>query len=124
AVARQAQLGEEFRNGVIYYSDQTHASVERALRVLGFPRAQIRTLPSDEQFRLPLPALRSAVAADRAAGRRPFCVVANAGTTNSGAMDPLRELTAFCREEGLWFHVDGAYGGAAVLCDEARPLLG
>lgn len=123
AVARHAVLDNEMVNATVYYSDQTHSSIDRALRVLGFAPAQIRRLPSDEHFRLPLAVLDHAVAADRALGRRPFCVVANAGTTNTGAVDPLPELARFCRREGLWLHTDGAYGAAAVLCEEGQRLL-
>lgn len=123
AVARHTRLGDRAGDAVVYYSDQTHSSVERGLHVLGFAPAQIRVLPSDGAFRLALPGLRRAVAADRAAGRAPFCVIANAGTTNTGAVDPLPALADFCREEGLWLHADGAYGAAAVLCDQGRALL-
>jgi glutamate/tyrosine decarboxylase-like PLP-dependent enzyme len=93
------------------------------LRVLGFGPAQFRKLPSDAAFRLPLTALQTAVAADRAAGLRPFCVIANAGATNTGAVDPLPELVEFCRREDLWLHVDGAYGAAAILCARGQSLL-
>jgi glutamate/tyrosine decarboxylase-like PLP-dependent enzyme len=70
-----------------------------------------------------LPELRQAVAEDRAAGKEPFCVIANAGTTNTGAVDPLNELADFCAEESLWLHVDGAYGAAAALCERGKKLL-
>lgn len=123
AVARQLKLGGRTDGAVAYGSDQTHSSVERGLRVLGFGGDQWRKLPSDEHFRLDLVALRRAVEADRAAGRVPFCVVANAGTTNTGAIDPLPELVDYCQREGLWLHVDGAYGAAAVLCQRGRALL-
>jgi aromatic-L-amino-acid decarboxylase len=123
AIARHTRLGYEIPGAVVYYSDQTHSASERALRVLGFAPAQARKLPSDESFRLPIKALAAGVASDRAQGRRPFCVIANAGTTNTGAIDPLPELAHFCREEGLWLHVDGAYGAAAVISDEGRRLL-
>ncbi len=91
--------------------------------MLGFAPSQVRKLASDEQFRLRPAALEREVAADRALGRTPFCVIANAGTTNTGAVDPLPELARFCRRENLWLHVDGAYGAAAVICDEGRRLL-
>jgi len=109
--------------GVCYLSDQTHASVPRALRTLGFPAHDVRVLPSDRDQRLSVDTIGAAVAADAAAGRRPAFVVANAGTTNSGAVDPLVEIADLCRAEGLWFHVDGAYGAAAALCDEGRGVL-
>jgi len=110
-------------DAVIYFSDQTHSASERALRVLGFAPEQFRKLPSDAAFRLPLAALQAAVATDRTAGRRPFCVIANAGATNTGAVDPVPELVEFCRQEDLWLHVDGAYGAAAVLCERGQSLL-
>jgi glutamate/tyrosine decarboxylase-like PLP-dependent enzyme len=123
-VAREERLGgTPIERGAAYFSDQTHSSVERALRVLGLPAAGLRRLPSDADFRLPVAALRQAIAADRAAGLVPFCVVANAGTTNTGAVDPLPALADLCAEEGLWLHVDGAYGAAAVLCERCRPDL-
>ncbi|MBI3684573.1 MAG: aminotransferase class V-fold PLP-dependent enzyme [Acidobacteria bacterium] len=123
AAARQTRLGEDFADATVYFSDQTHSSVERALRLLGFARKQLRKLDSDDDYRLPLEALKEAVSSDRAAGSRPFSVVANAGTTNTGAVDPLAELAAFCRQHDLWLHVDGAFGAAAVLCEEGRALL-
>ncbi len=109
--------------GVCYLSDQTHSSIPRALRALGFPPEHICVLASDERLRLPLDALAAAVASDAAAGRRPGFVVATAGTTNSGAVDPLPEIADLCRAEGLWFHIDGAYGAAAALCDAGRRVL-
>lgn len=123
AAARHVRLGDRLDGAVVYFSDQTHSSVERALRLLGFRAGQLRKLPSDAAFRLDVAALRGAVAGDRARGLNPFCVVANAGTTNTGAVDPLEALGAFCRESGLWLHVDGAYGAAAVLCDRGRAAL-
>jgi glutamate/tyrosine decarboxylase-like PLP-dependent enzyme len=123
AAARRARLDERGDDAVIYFSDQTHNSVEKALRVLGFARGQIRTLPSDEDFRLPVESLRRAVAEDRADGRRPFLIIANAGTTNTGAVDPLDQLANLCERENLWFHVDGAYGAAACLSERGRKLL-
>ncbi len=123
AVARHVKLKDRVEGAVIYYSDQTHSSIERGLRVLGFSSEQIRNLPADAHFRLDLAALREAVEDDRKAGRVPFCVIATAGTTNTGAVDPLDALATFCRAESLWLHVDGAYGAAAVLCEQGRALL-
>src|SRR5262245_6445266 len=123
AAARRARLGNRSDDAVIYFSDQTHNSIEKALRVLGFAREQIRLLPSDEDFRLPVESLRRAVAGDRADGKNPFCVIANAGTTNTGAVDPLDQLADLCEREKLWLHVDGAYGAAACLSERGRKLL-
>jgi aromatic-L-amino-acid/L-tryptophan decarboxylase len=123
ALARNRRLGYDLAEATIYFSDQTHSSVDRALRLLGFAPAQTRRLTSDANFRLPLAALAREVAADRALGRRPFCVVANAGATNTGAVDPLPELVEFCRREKIWLHADGAYGAAAVLCAEGKRAL-
>jgi glutamate/tyrosine decarboxylase-like PLP-dependent enzyme len=121
--ARRARLGDAIQGATIYFSDQTHYSVERALRVIGFAGAQFRKIPSDDRFRLPLESLREMIRSDRQAGLRPFCIVANAGTTNTGAVDPLPELADLCAEENLWLHADGAYGAATVICDRGREKL-
>jgi len=122
--ARHALLGPAGdQRAVVYFSDQTHSAVERALAVLGFAPEQVRKLPADGDFQLAPADLRKAIAADRAAGRRPFLVVANAGTTNTGAVDPLDALAGICQEEGLWLHADGAYGAAAALTPRGRALL-
>ncbi|MFL6518723.1 MAG: pyridoxal phosphate-dependent decarboxylase family protein [Chthoniobacterales bacterium] len=121
--ARATKLGDRIDNATIYFSDQTHYSVERALRVIGFAREQFRKIPSDDAFRLPMESLREAIRADREAGLRPFSVVANAGTTNTGAVDPLPDLADLCAEEGLWLHADGAYGAASVICERGRQKL-
>jgi aromatic-L-amino-acid decarboxylase len=123
AAARHTMLGEDCANGVAYLSDQTHSSVARALRVIGIPSYQIRTIESDAGYRIQLDSLTAAVHQDRKAGLRPFCVVANAGTTNTGAVDPLPELADFCAAEDLWLHADGAYGAAAVISDQGRAAL-
>ena len=123
AVARETKLGARVADGVAYASDQTHSAVARAFRVLGLAPGQLRLLPVDHEFRLRPGDLARAVAADRAAGRVPFCVVANAGTTNTGAVDPLVELADFCAAEGLWLHADAAYGGGAVLSQRGRLAL-
>lgn len=123
AVARHAMLANNTTNASVYFSDQTHSSVAKGLKILGFEQFQIRKVPSDERFRLSIPVLRQHIAADRQQGMVPFCVVANAGTTNTGAADPLRELAAFCKAEGLWLHVDGAYGGSAAITEQGRKAL-
>jgi aromatic-L-amino-acid decarboxylase len=124
AAARTARLGgRPDPEAVAYLSDQAHASNARALDLLGFAPEQVRRLPSDGGFRLVPAAVLEAVQADVAAGRRPFCVVATAGTTSTGAVDPLPELAGLCAEHGLWLHVDGAYGAAAMLTPAGRTAL-
>lgn len=121
--ARHAKLNDRIEGAVVYYSDQTHSSVDRAWRIAGFLPEQIRKIPSDAQFRLPLDELARQIAADRATGLRPFAIVANAGTTSSGAIDPLHAIADLCAANQMWMHVDGAYGAAAALCDRGRALL-
>jgi aromatic-L-amino-acid decarboxylase len=123
AVARHEKLANRIEGAVIYFSDQTHSSIERGLRVLGFQNNQLRRIQSDGCFRLDISALGREVKADHAAGLVPFCVVANAGTTNTGAIDPLLALADYCHQEELWLHVDGAYGAAAVFCERGQALL-
>ena len=123
AVARHVMLNDRGEGAVVYMSDQAHSSLEKALRVLGFLPEQIARIPCDEDFRLPVAALQVRVAGDRAAGKRPFCVIASAGTTNTGAVDPLRQLRSLCDAESMWLHVDGAYGAAAVLSEPGRSVL-
>ena len=121
--ARHSLLQDRVEGATVYFSDQTHSSVERALRVIGFAPEQIRKLQSDENFRLSIQNIRAAIAEDRGKGLRPFCVIANAGTTNTGAVDPLNELADLAAKEKLWFHIDGAFGAAAILSERGRALL-
>ncbi len=123
AVARDVKLNGELNGARVYFSDQTHSSVEKALRVIGFRQEHIVKLPSDASFRIDMEALAARIAADRAVGLRPFCIVANGGATNTGAVDPLKEIAALSQKEKLWMHVDGAYGAAAVICDRGRKIL-
>lgn len=123
AAARAMKLGGPDPSAVVYLSDQAHSSLSKGLRVLGFAPSQVRTVPVDAELRMDPAALRRAIAGDRRDGRRPFCVVASAGTTNTGAVDPLEELAAIGRTEDLWLHVDGAYGAAAALTPRGRALL-
>ncbi len=123
-VSRHIILGDDFGDGVVYFSDQTHSSVVRALRVLGFAPGQIRIVHTDGRFRIDPGSLAAEIARDRENGKRPFCVVANAGTTNTGAVDPIRELSAITRDEGMWLHVDGAYGAAAILSETGKGTAG
>jgi glutamate/tyrosine decarboxylase-like PLP-dependent enzyme len=123
ACAREALLGAMSDQVVAYLSDQAHSSMARAARVLGFRPGQVRVLPVDREQRMRPDALAAAMAADLRAGRRPLFVAASAGSTSTGAVDPLPELAAVCRERGVWFHVDAAYGGFAALTERGRGWL-
>jgi aromatic-L-amino-acid decarboxylase len=123
ACARETQAGGRSQSAVVYVSTQGHSSVTRALRILGFRSDQIRALPLDDGLRLRPDALAAAIEADVRAGRQPFLVVANAGSTNTGAIDPLAELASVCAERSVWLHVDAAYGGFAVLTERGRRWL-
>lgn len=132
ACARQAHVPGDVRKAglqgspvtlVGYTSREAHSSVTKAFELLGLGRDHLRSLPVDAGFRLDVAALRAAVAADREAGLRPFCVVAAAGTVNTGAIDDLAAIAAFCREAGLWLHVDAAFGGLATLVPGLAPRL-
>lgn len=123
AAARAVKLGAPDPSAIVYLSDQAHSSVAKGLRVLGFDSAQVRSVSVDNALRMDTGALAQAIASDRREGRRPFCVVASAGTTNTGAVDPLEEIAALCRTNDMWLHVDGAYGAAAALTDRGRAAL-
>ncbi len=123
ACARETKAGGRSESAVVYVSTQGHSSVTRALRILGFRSEQVRALPVDERFRLRPDALAAAIEQDVRAGRQPFLVVANAGATNTGAIDPLAEVAEVCAERGVWLHVDAAYGGFAILTERGRRWL-
>jgi aromatic-L-amino-acid/L-tryptophan decarboxylase len=123
ASAREAEIGVMNEAAVVYLSDQTHSSLARAARTLGFRSEQVRVIPTDGRARMRVDALRAAIAADEAAGRKPLVVVANAGTTATGAVDPFHELSQVCRERGIWLHADGAYGAFACLSERGREML-
>jgi len=121
-VAARESAGAPARPSV-YMSDQSHSALERAARIVGVPADHVRKVPSDERFHIRMDALARTVAEDRDAGLTPIAVCANAGTTNTGTVDPLHELADFCRDEGIWLHADGAYGGFAIVTDRGRALL-
>jgi glutamate/tyrosine decarboxylase-like PLP-dependent enzyme len=108
---------------VLYAADQRHWSIDRAAKVMGLRPEQVRLVPVDDELRLRGPALAKSIARDRGAGALPWAVVANAGTTHTGTVDPLAEIAAVCRSENLWLHVDAAYGWVAVLTEEGRREL-
>jgi aromatic-L-amino-acid decarboxylase len=107
----------------LYLSEETHIVSSRAADMLGLGTASVRRLGVDEGFRMRVDELRAAVARDRAAGMRPFAVVASAGTVATGAIDPLEQLADLCAEEGLWLHIDAAYGGPAAFTNDLAPLF-
>ena len=123
ACAREARVGAMDDAAVVYMSDQTHSSLARAARALGFRPDQVRVIPTDHGARIRMDALERVVLADLAGGRRPLAVVASAGTTGAGSVDPLAELSDLCRAHGLWLHVDGAYGAFACLSERGREAL-
>jgi glutamate/tyrosine decarboxylase-like PLP-dependent enzyme len=123
ATARQVKLDGIMDDAVIYSSSQAHSSNWKNIRILGFRPEQIRLIPVDERLRLDVAALSSAVGEDRRNGKRPFCVIATAGTTNTGTVDPLDAIADLCEQQDLWLHVDGAYGAAAILTERGRRLL-
>ncbi len=108
---------------VVYASDEVHNCVDKAVDLLGIGWRQLRKIPTDDRFRMRLDPLKQAIAADRAAGLKPAIVVGTAGTVNTGAIDPLEALADLCAAEGLWFHVDGAYGALASVSPKLRPLF-
>lgn len=130
-VARDRRLPDRHADGALrrarlYASEQAHFSLERSLDVLGFPPEALRKIPCDERLRMRPEALAEAMDADRRAGLVPFCVVATAGTTSTGSVDPLGEIARVGEARGAWLHADAAYGGAARLSalhrDRVRDL--
>lgn len=107
----------------VYMSDQSHSALERAARIVGVRPEGIRKVPSDRLFRIRMDDLATMVREDREAGFTPMAVCANAGTTNTGSVDPLDELADFCAAEDVWLHVDAAYGGFAVLTEWGREVF-
>jgi aromatic-L-amino-acid decarboxylase len=121
--ARSRQLGERFQDGTVYVSAEAHHSIAKSARIAGIPQSGLRVVATDDALRMDVGALDAAVAADRAAGRTPFLVVASAGTINTGVVDPLGDIADLAAEHDLWFHVDGAYGGFFQLTDRGRQSL-
>jgi len=121
--ARERLLGAEIRRGVMYTSTQTHHSLMKSARLAGIMPDRVRVIPVDDWFRMQIGALHEAIQADRREGLIPFLVVSSAGTTNTGAVDPMDTIADLCVEEGIWHHVDGAYGAFFHACEELRPLL-
>jgi len=121
--ARERYLGDCIRSGVLYTSTHAHHSIEKAARLAGIRHDRIRLIPVDTNFRMRADALDETMQADRAKGLRPFIVASSAGTTNTGAVDPLDVIADLCAAYDVWHHVDGAYGAFFHMCPELRPLL-
>ena len=121
--ARERDLGDDIRPGVLYTSTHAHHSIDKAARLAGIRPDRIRLVPVDAAFRMRVDALEQLMRDDRARGLRPFLVASSAGTTNTGAVDPLDAIADLCAAEGVWHHVDGAYGAFFHLCEELRPVL-
>jgi len=121
--ARHEALGDRFADGVVYVSDQVHHSVAKAARFVGFAPEQVREIPTGEDCRLAPRRLLEAAEEDREAGLRPAIVVASAGTVNTGVVDDLEGIGEVARREGLWLHVDAAYGGFFMLTERGRARM-
>jgi aromatic-L-amino-acid decarboxylase len=121
--ARTSKLGDDFSKGVLYVTRHTHHSTAKAARLAGFRADQVVTIDVDEERRMSVDALRRQVAEDRAAGSQPFMVVASAGTTDTGTVDRLDDVADVAMQDGLWLHIDAAYGGFFQLTDRGRAVL-
>lgn len=121
--ARRNRLGDDFLRGTLYCSDQVHHSITKAAMLAGFPENNIREVPSDRLQCIQIEALKSQIDGDRQAGMEPFLVVGSAGTVNTGAVDDFEALADVAREQRLWLHVDGAYGGFFALTDRGRETM-
>lgn len=121
--ARRERLPEDFLTGTLYASDQVHHSLAKAAALAGFPARNVRSIPTDGRFRLRLDLAAERIAEDRRQGFRPFLLVASAGTTNTGAVDDLAGAADLAEREGLWLHVDAAYGGFFVLTGRGRGAM-
>ena len=132
SAAMHDKAGVDLRDGglwavsrplVVYTSEEAHRSVEKAAVILGLGLDHVRKIPVDSDFRLRIDLLEQALQEDRRRGLSPFCVVAAAGTVNTGAIDPIDEIADLCRRENLWLHIDGAYGALFVLSERMRAPL-
>jgi aromatic-L-amino-acid/L-tryptophan decarboxylase len=125
ATARDAHglKGADYRSAVVYVTAQAHYCIEKALNIAGMAEAPLRQVAMDDRFRMRPDALAQTITADRRLGRRPWLVVAAAGTTDTGAVDPLDDIATVAQREGCWLHVDAAYGGFFLLTEHGRKAL-
>ncbi len=125
ATARDAHglKGADFARAVVYLTVQAHHCLEKAIRIAGLAEAPVRYIATDDGSRMLPSALAAAIAADRAAGLEPWLIIAAAGTTDTGAVDPLDQIATIAERERCWFHVDAAYGGFFLLTDHGKTLL-
>ena len=121
--ARHDRLGHDFTSGTVYVTPYTHHCVAKATRIAGLRTDQIRTVPTTDDLRMNIDAAAQLIERDRALGLRPFLLVATAGTTDTGTIDPLAAAADLARNDGLWFHVDAAYGGFFQLTQRGRRRL-
>lgn len=122
--ARDAKLTYNERDrAIIYVSDQTHSSVSKGLHIIGFCKEQIHVIPTDNSFCMDISALQETIEKDIADRKKPFAVIASAGTTNTGSVDPMPEISALCRKYDMWMHVDGAFGASALVSKRYRKNL-
>ncbi|NIM69552.1 MAG: amino acid decarboxylase [Xanthomonadales bacterium] len=123
--AREAMeiRARDIPDACVYMTSQAHHCVDRALNVAGLGECRLRRVPVDDRYRMDAGALERSIGSDRRAGLRPWLIVASAGTTDTGAVDPLEALAAIAERERLWLHLDAAYGGFFMLCEEGRAVL-
>ena len=132
AVARNAKADGDIRKRgfqgaskmmTLYGSEEIHSSLPKAVELLGLGSDALRQIPVNDGFQIDIEKLRAAISRDRSQGHQPFCVIAAAGTTNTGASDDLNALAELCEQEGLWFHVDGAFGAWAILAPSGKDQV-
>lgn len=122
--ARNVKLTEnEYSSGVAYLSGQTHSCVARGLRIMGLCTNQIKNIPADDNYRMDIHCLEQEILKDKECGKKPFVVIATAGTTNTGSVDPLHEIADLCEKHNMWMHVDGAYGASVLVSPKYKHIL-
>ncbi|MBX3086199.1 MAG: aminotransferase class I/II-fold pyridoxal phosphate-dependent enzyme [Anaerolineae bacterium] len=115
--------GDLIPRSVVYLTEHAHHCIDKALRIAGLGKLIKRIVPVDAAYRMNAQALDAQIVADQQAGLKPWAIIASAGTTNTGAVDPLTEIAQIAAARKLWFHVDGAYGGLFVLCPDGKTAL-